>query len=365
MRIERIEATPFAIPYKEEVTFATGALSAAEHVLLRVVTAEGAVGTAEVIPRPMIYGETVASVVGALDAVVRPLLCGHEVGPGRDLQRRLRNLVANNTLRGALDIALWDAAARLAGMSCWRMLGGDRARAIELTAILGLGHPAHVVDQADRLVHEHGFRSFKLKVGIDLARDVATCRALRERFPDALIYVDANHGFTPEQATWFGRRTEELDLAWIEEPVDGTAVAGRELAARQLALPVLGDESTPDLRSAARELIAGRSDMISVKVARTGFTESAQILALCEALGSGIVVGSQGDSELGTLAGLQFSALGEPARQFPAELSYFATVLDGRLLREPLEIRDGRIRIPDGPGLGVDIDDEELQRYAA
>jgi len=365
MRILRIEATPFAIPYQREVAFATGTLRAAEHILLRVVTEEGVTGVAEVVPRPMVYGETVASVLGALETVVRPLLCGQDVGPGYDLQQRLRNLVANNTLRGALDLALWDAAGRRAGLPCWAMMGGDGAPdGVEVTAMLGLGTPESVVDEAVALAERHGFRSFKLKVGLDVRKDVEVCAAMRAAFSDALVYVDANHGLAPGDAIWFAERVRDLDLAWIEEPADARAVVGRDRVARSLSQLQLADESAPDACSAARELLAGRADLVSVKVARTGLTESHQILALCDALGGGVVIGTQGDSELGTAAGLQFAALSESARRRPAELTYFATVLAGGVLASPLAIEDGRMRVPAGPGLGVELDEEEIARHA-
>lgn len=366
MKIDRIDAVPFTIPYRREVRFATGSLSAADHVLLRVMDSDGAIGSAEVIPRPMIYGETVGSVLAAVESVVRPLLCGQDVGPGHDLRHRLVNLVGNNTLKGGLDIALWDLLARRYGVPCWQVLGGDGGSSgVAVTAILGVGEPAKVVDEATGLAESHGFRSFKIKVGMAVERDVATCVAMRAAFPHAVLYVDANHGFSSQQAMAFTARVEELDLAWVEEPVDGAGVAGRRRVVESSRRPVLGDESVPDARSVARELTAGRCDMVSIKIARTGFTESAQILGVCAALGCDAVLGSQGDSELGTLASLQFAGVSPAIRIHPAELSYFATALSGGLLTEPLVIRDGRMSVPAGPGIGGEIDEGALCAYAS
>jgi L-alanine-DL-glutamate epimerase-like enolase superfamily enzyme len=364
MKIERIDATHFTIPYKKEVRFATGALSAADHVLLRVTTTDGVVGTAELIPRPMIYGDTVSSALGAIESIVRPLLVGRSVGPGHDLRQRLKNLAGNYTVKGALDIALWDAAARTFGVPCWQLLGGDGGE-IQVTCMLGLGSPEEVVEEANEMVAAYGVSSFKVKVGLDVRQDIAVCAAMREAFPEALINVDANHGYNFTDAVMFGRAAMELHIAWIEEPSDGLAVAGRERVVRAAGPPIMSDESTPDVKSVAREIIAKRTDLISVKVARTGLTESSQILGICDALGTGVVIGNQGDSDLGTLASLQFGGLSETARERPGELTYFLTALGGHLLEEPPEVRGGRIAIPTAPGLGGEIDEEQFKHYAA
>src|SRR5919198_4002765 len=106
MQITRVEAIPFCIPYHEPIHFATGVLTSAEHVLVRVHTDEGIVGQAEAPARPMIYGESQASIVSAIKLWFEPVLLGLDPFQVEGANKRIRWVVANDTAKGALDLAL-------------------------------------------------------------------------------------------------------------------------------------------------------------------------------------------------------------------------------------------------------------------
>lgn len=362
MKITSVEAIPFNIPYYEAVHFATGVLTAAEHVLIRVRTDEGLVGQAEAPSRPMIYGESQASIVAAIKLWFEPALVGLDPFEVERANQRSRSVLANHTTKGALDMALHDLIGQAVGQPCYRLLGGWTNR-LTATHILGLGPPARIAEEALAARERHGFRAFKLKVGKDPARDVAMCRAVREAVgPEVTLYADANHGYAAEQAVRALRAMVEYDIAWVEEPSPAEDRTGRRMVARSAAMPVLGDESCTTLAEVARELTDETCRIVSIKVARTGFATSTRILGLCEGLGARALMGSQGDSMIGTLCTLAFGAAHETTASMPAELSYFLGLKDD-LLAEPLTIRDGTLTVPERPGLGIAIDEEKLARY--
>lgn len=360
--IEAIECVPFRIPLRRAVEFATGALGAAEHVLVRVRDSDGAVGTAEAIPRPMIHGETMGSVLAAVESEIAPAVVGTDLWASAQRHRRLASLIGNHTAKAAVELALHDLLGQVLGVSCWRLLGAYAPK-VRLSAILGHGEPAAVADEALAHSSEHGITAFKLKTGVDVGRDIATCARVREAVgPDAFLWVDANHGYDLLDALAFDRGVRDLGLAWTEEPTPADRPLERARVVGEGALTVLADESCPTPGDVAREVLAGRCGAVSLKVGRSGYLDADRIRGLCESLGVAILAGSQGESSVGTLSCLAYAGAHESTVHHPSELSYFLK-LDGSLLAEDLAVVDGHLEVPDRPGAGIVVSDEQLARF--
>jgi L-alanine-DL-glutamate epimerase-like enolase superfamily enzyme len=361
MKITRIEAIPFAIPMRHVVKFATGQLARIEHVLVRIETDQGLVGCAEAPARPMVYGESTQSIVAAIQNWFGPALEGLDPFAIEQVWARLDRVEHNPTAKGAIDIALYDIIGQAAGVPCWRLLGGWGNR-VRLSHILGLGSPEEVAEQALTLRAEHGFTAFKLKAGLDPAGDTAMVRAVRRALGDAfLLHVDVNHGYASHVALRTVPEWEASGIAWVEEPCPGHDQRGRALIARATRLPLMADESCITPSAVAAEIRHGACRFMSVKTARTGFTLSRRILALCGEDGMATVIGSQGDSDFGALASAHFCAAHRQTAIWPGELSFFLDMTEG-LLAEPLVIHDGHLVLSDRPGLGITIDEARLAR---
>ena len=148
----------------------------------------------------------------------------------------------------------------------------------------------------------------------------------------------------------------------IEEPISVDDRAGRLRLADRWPVPVMGDESCISLVHVARALDEGAVRAVSVKTARTGFTESRRILDHCIARSTPVVVGSQYEGRGGGAATVAFGAAFAATAGQAAELTNFLDLTDDIVVRPP-EIRDGRASVSGAPGLGVEIDEERLQRY--
>jgi L-alanine-DL-glutamate epimerase-like enolase superfamily enzyme len=359
-RIDRIEVTPFAIPLTTTVKFATGSLSAAEHLLVTVHTESGVTGTAEAIPRPMIYGETTVSIAFAIENLIASALTGMSIFDTAQFEHRLRHLAGNVAAQSSVEIAIFDAIGNALGVSSHSLLGGF-APDVRCTAILGSGSPEVVIGEADELKETLGITSLKVKVGLDLAADIELVTRVREHAPDALIYVDANHGFSAAEAVRFVRATEGM-LDWIEEPCAADEVLGRASVVAASTVPILGDESCITTREVVNEVLGARSTMIGLKLQRTGITQSQRIREFCTALGVPILVASQGDSGIGTRVSASFAAAQGSTATQPAELAYFLH-LENDLLAHPPLIENGRLAVGDEPGFGITIDADKLTHY--
>ncbi|MBP8536663.1 mandelate racemase/muconate lactonizing enzyme family protein [Streptomyces sp. MK37H] len=363
MKITRIETIPYAIPYLKPLRFASGEVHTAEHVLVRVHTDEGLVGTADAPPRPFTYGETQTSVIGVIERIFAPQLTGMDVLARERVHARLHRTVGNPAAKAAIDVALWDIAGQALGQPVTRLLGGytDRMRVAHM---LGFDTPERMADEAERMRDTYGITTFKVKVGRRPVRlDLDVCRALRAALgDDAELYVDGNRGWTAQEAAAALRELGTIGITLAEELCPADDVLGRQWLVRGSPVPFVADESATTPAEVTRSLLDGAATAISIKVARTGFSHSQRVLFQCDGMGAPVVMGNQIDGQLGTVCTVAFGAAHASSCARPGELSNFLDMSDD-LLTEPLDITDGTLAIRNLPGLGVSIDPDRLDRY--
>lgn len=362
MKIVAVEAIPYAIPYRKPLRFASGEVLAAEHVLVRVHTDAGLVGTADAPPRPFTYGETQASIVAVLRDYFAPAVVGLSVLERETVHVRLNRTVGNPVAKAALDMAIWDALGQALSTSVTDLLGGYTDH-LRVAHMVGFAPPEHMVDEALRIRAEYGIDVFKVKVGRNpIDADVAACRALRAALPDAELYIDGNRGWTARDAARALRQLDDLDLTFAEELCPADDVLGRRWLVEQSRIPMFADESATRPGEVVRELLGGAATGISLKTSRTGFTTSYRLVGLCEGLGVETVMGNQIDTQIGSLCTVAFGAAFASTSRRAGELSNFLDQTDD-LLAEPLQIANGTLRVREGPGLGIRIDEDKLAHY--
>lgn len=365
MRIEQVTATPFAIPYHKPLRFASGEVHVADHVLVEVRTSDGVVGVAEAPPRPYTYGETQASIVAVIEQIFGPAVTGLHLLAREQVRERVQRTIGNPTAKAALDLALWDAWGKTVKTPVHALLGGH-TDSLAVSHMVGFDSPQATVDEACRLRGELGIRSFKVKVGRrPVDEDVAVCRALREQLgPEVELYLDGNRGWSAGESADVLRRLDGVGLARVEELCPADDVLGRRWLVAQCSVPFVADESATTPAEVTRELLAGAATAISIKTARTGFSDSLRVAHLAEGLGVQAVIGNQIDGQIGTACALAFGASQRSTSRHAAELSNYLDMTDD-LLTEPLAIKDGRMQVRTGPGLGIEIDRDKLEHYRA
>ncbi len=361
VRVTAVEAIPFALPYRRVPAFASGSVTTADNVLVRVHSDSGLVGQAEAQPRPYTYGETQTSIVDAVSGRLGDALAGIDPLRVELVAERCAGVAGNRVARGAVDLAVWDLVGQILGCPCHTLLGGF-ADDVAAAHMVSFAEPAAMADEAIAVNERLGVKSFKVKVGRAPELDAAAVRAIREAVPDADLYVDANRGWSYKDAVRAGDELVELGVRAIEEPISIEDRAGRLRLADRWDVPLVGDESCVSLAHVDRALEEGAVRMVSVKTARTGFTESRRILDLCLARNVPVVVGSQYEGALGATTTVAFAAAFAVTAGQPAEVTNFLDLADDLVVAAP-EVRAGRAAVPTAPGLGVEIDEERLQRY--
>ena len=360
-RITAVEAIPFAVPYRRPAGFASGTVTTADNVLVRIHTDAGLVGQAEAQPRPYTYGETQVSIVHTVRTALADLILGLDPLRTEVVAERCGRIAGNQTARGAVDLAVWDLVGQILGRPCHTLLGGF-APDVAAAHMVSFDEPAAMAEEAVAVHERVGVTTFKVKVGRAPELDVAATRAIRDALPGASLYVDANRGWSYADALRVAPELVALGVRAIEEPISVDDRAGRRRLAERWPVPLAGDESCISLAHVDRALEEGAVRCVSIKTARTGFTESRRILDLCLARSTPALVGSQYEGAMGAFATIAFAAAFAATAGRPAELTNFLDLADDLVVGPP-EIRDGRAAAPDAAGIGVEIDEERLQRY--
>jgi len=359
--IVAVEAIPVRLPMRRPGVFASGRIDVAENVLVRVRSESGLCGQAEAQARPYTYGGGQASIVAAVRDELGPRLIGRSALRTESLYELAAVPGADRVARGALDVAVWDLAGLLLGQPTQRLLGGY-ATEVPVAHMVSLADPGVMAEEALE-AHEHfGVTTFKVKVGREPDLDVAAVAAVREALPDAELYVDANRGWSVEQALLAIPRLVELGVRAIEEPTDVDDTEGRLRIAAASPVPLAGDESCTSLAAVAAARDEGAIGQVSVKAARTGFTESRRIAAFCTGSDLAVVVGSQYEGALGAFASVALATALAATSARPAEITNFAD-LASDLVAEGPQIAGGFASAAQAPGLGVVVDEDALGHH--
>jgi D-galactarolactone cycloisomerase len=276
-----------------------------------------------------------------------------------------------------IDIALWDIKGKHFGVPVHRLLGGPLR--IEVPAYAtGLyrrktGDPLlYLAEEAAAYVAE-GFRAVKLKVGFGVEEDAAATRAVRAAIgPDAGLMVDANHAFDATAAIRLGKMIEPHDIGWFEEPVPPEDLAGYRAVKAALSIPIAGGECE-FTRFGFRDMLVSRAvDIVQPDTcAAGGISECKKIADMSEAFGVRYNPHVWGTG-IAIAASLQLLAVlpsHTPTSFSPVEpmLEFDRTEHPIRqaILTQPIEHVRGVVRVPDGPGLGIEIDRNAIARFAS
>ncbi len=276
-----------------------------------------------------------------------------------------------------IDIALWDIKGRHFGVPVHQLLGGALRDEVAAYAT-GLyrrrsGNPAaYLAEEAAGYVAE-GFSAVKLKVGFGVEEDAEMTRAVREAIgPGTALMVDANHAYDAVAAIRLGRLIEPYDIGWFEEPVPPEDVAGYRAVKAALTIPIAGGECE-FTRFGFRDLFVAHALDIAQPdtCAAGGLSQCKKIADMSEAFGIRYNPHVWGTG-VAIAASLQLLAVLPP--HTPLSLKPLEPMLEfdrtehpirQAILTQPIEHERGVVRVPDGPGLGIEIDRKALARFAA
>jgi L-Ala-D/L-Glu epimerase len=359
-KITRIEVYRLNIPLKAPVTIAIGTISEARNILIKIITEDGTYGLGEGAPFWMIVGETQDSCLATARDFAR-LLLGHYVWDIEGNLRLLENYLTRNfTCKSAFDMALYDAAAKYAGMPLYRFLGGIK-RIITTDETIYLGTPETMAEDALG-IRERGATAIKVKLGKDPTEDIERIRSIREAIGKGLpLRVDANQGWDYVSAMKVLKAIEPFQVEYCEQPVKHWDLDGLARVRFNSPIPICADESLFTHIDALQLVHKQAVDYFNIKLSKSGGIHTAlKINAIAEAAGIPCMIGCMSESRLGITANAHLAAA-RPNIVFYDLDSPFEHALDpvigGAAYRDYYHLD-----LPDNPGHGADVEENFLRK---
>jgi muconate cycloisomerase len=336
------------------------------YVVVRLHTDADLVGLGEATVGPRWDGETAGSCLTALEEFFAPTLLGTDPLDRTAARARMDDeLKLNPFAKAAVEMALWDLAGKATGLPVYRLLGGAVRRRVPIKMVVPAFPVADAVRLAERFLAD-GVRCLKVKVGLDVKTDVERVRAVcRLAGPGVPVGIDANGGWSVADARRALRELEPEGLLFAEQPVPPGDPATLAEVRRSTSVPVMADESVFTLTDAWTVCRAGAADILSVYPGKNGgIAASLEIAAVARAAGLACHMGSNLELGVGTAAMLHLAAACPEIRseRYPSDI-LGPLYHDADLLAEPLTLGPVEAVVPDGPGLGVELDDKALARF--
>jgi len=350
VQIDLMEILPFTLQRKEAFTIARSSSSVSEVVFLAVHSGRR-VGHGCAAPTE-VTRETVHSVRNTLTSFARGLP-GVDFERPSDLQERMDKLAANQpSARAALDIALYDLAAQVAGVPLYTYLGGRRDR-MPTDMTIGIMDQEPAVDQARRWV-EVGFRALKIKVGRDWRADVKRVKAIRDAVGKSVeLRVDGNQGYSWKDALSFARAFRTEEVAFFEQPVPVNDWEGMRALAESSPIPIMADEMALTAEDVKKLRWSNAARAVNLKLMKHGgIGRAMDVNTICESAGYPTMVGCMGEPQLSIAAGLHFALSQKNVRWLDLD-SHFKFSSDPT---SGLMFENGEIVAPSEPGLGIHVE---------
>ncbi len=362
LTIDGADLYPVHLPYPKTVQWAGHAEDGADYLVLALKTKDGHTGVAEGSVKINWAGATLASLTAVLEEVFLPRLAGVDAGDEVAVRRILTRIPEHSLAKALIDIACWDLRAQAAGQALWRLWGGDSTVAVSWTVTRD--EPGAMATDAAQKVEQFGFRTLKVKGGQGMDTDFKVLAEIRRAVGDNVtIYVDANRAYGADEVAEYTTGLRDYGVVAAEDPCSFRPDASFASLQRTAAMPLLIDHNCRNF-DAAFLFIGQGAEALSVKLGKSGLSESREIIAFAAERGVHCHMGFLGESTLGALASLQLAAaVPQAARWLPSENSFFLIFAD-EFITQPLVVTDGAVTLPDTPSLGALVDWDKVRAFA-
>lgn len=366
LKIERIEIFGVAVPLIGEYKNAYRSKSIQKSAVVRITASGGAVGLGNVDPSPGYSKESIEDSLRVLETRLAPMAIGMDPTNVHLVLEKIAAAIPEFLdAKAAIEMACVDLAARIAGMPVHAYLGGAVKDRLLFNAWIGILPPEEAVKETLQWQGK-GFRSAKIKVGGGIEADRDRVTAVRDAVgPEFQLRIDANAGYDADTSIELAKMVAPCKLQLFEQPVPANDIAGMARVRREanaVGVPIMADESVLDHASLVRIVKMDAADMVKVKVMKQGgFLNTRRMIATAEAAGIRCVVGHGFGLGINTMAEIMLAATSRNVIDGLECVGPLKTSDD--IVTRKLDISSGSLPLPDGPGLGVTLDESRLEKY--
>ena len=364
LQIERVEVFGVAMPLIGTFTSAGISKQATKCVVVRLTASDGTVGISSIEPSAVTKSPgTAAELAVAIRDRIAPAVIGQDPTNINRLIELLDGLTPTQRGAGAaVEMACVELASRIQGVPLYTYLGGAIQTDMQFNGWIGELSPEEAAAEARRWL-KAGFRSAKIKVGSGVEADRDRVAAVREAVGSAMkLRIDANLQYDADTSLKLCRMVKQFDLQLFEQPAHLRDLAGLARVRREGGIPVMADESVSDHASLIEIIKADAADFVKFGIKQAGgILRASRMLATAEAAGLPVVIGHGFGLDPSTLAEIMLAASSNnvlPGLECVGPLKVIDTIATTRL-----DISSGSMPLPDGPGLGISLDENKLEKY--
>jgi O-succinylbenzoate synthase len=359
MRIERIEIRHTKMDLVSPFTTSMGTEYDEEHIMVRI-DAEGVTGWGESVAEgtPFYSYETVTTAWHIMQDFLIPAIIGKDLKDVSEALALYEKVRGHMMAKAGIESALWDAFAKIKGVSLSKMLGGTREK-IDVGVSIGIqSSESELLKKIEGYLGE-GYKRIKIK--ISPGHDMQYVKAVRREFPDILFQVDANSAYTLSDIDLF-KMMDDFNLLLIEQPLGYEDIYDHSKLQRELKTAICLDESIHSLDDTRAAIELNSCKIINIKPGRVGgFTESKLIHDFCQTMNVPVWHGGMLESGIGRAGNVALASL--PNFTLPGDISaskryYKEDIVDPEFVVN----QDGTMDVPKGPGIGVNVNEKALEK---
>ena len=364
--VERLETVLVDLPTIRPHKLSVATMNGQTLMLVRVHCSDGTVGVGEgtTIGGLAYGGESPESMKLAIDTYFAPVMVGQDATRIQALMARIGRMVKDNRFaKSAVETALLDAHGKRTGLTVSDLLGGRRRDSLPVAWTLASGNTQADIAEAEAMLAQRRHNVFKLKIGARGVRDdAAHVAAIKQALGDrAAVRVDVNMAWNETDAAWGMAALADAGCELVEQPVAQAAALGRLV--RRFPVALMADESLTGPDSAFELARVHAADVFAIKIEQSGGLFAAQrVAAIADAAGIGLYGGTMLEGGVGTIASAQLFATFANL-QWGTEL-FGPLLLTEEILATPLDYHDFELHLPQGPGLGIALDEDRVAFFA-
>jgi len=368
MKITKVEIIPVDIPRTKVLTLARygnlGQGGKFEFVLTRIHTDEGITGVGEVPPLPPLSPESQPVIVDVQKKWLVPGLLGMDPFETEAIWEKMDFIAPTYSMaKAAIDMALWDIMGKSLDMPVHRLMGGSKPEKIPNVGLIGIDEPEVVADVAEEFVKE-GYGGIRLKIAPGY--DVDCVASVRDAIGEGVdLRVDCNQGYRTPEAIKMIRNIEPYDIEFVEQPTIWWDFNGMAEVAGSVDTPIMAHESMYLLSDVKNLIDAGAFGVLGLKTYRPwgGLTGARRLLEMARVMNIPCMFHDDLELSVSLAAATQIITAYKNVITHKCELSGYPEWMGDDVTTESVRFEKGYVHVPEGPGLGVELDEDKVEKY--
>ena len=360
LQLERIELKEIVLPLKSPFETSFGRTTQRRILIVRVFDKSGASGYGECVAAegPFYNHETIDTAWLITARYIGPLLTRARVETAVEVDAALATIRGNQMAKAGVEAAVWDLEAKIANRPLWQHLGGVRE---EINCGVSIGLQETTETLIDKVAYELDSGYQRIKIKIKPGRDVQLVEAIRARFPDITLSVDANSAYSLNGDLSVVKQLDEFNLLMIEQPLAPGDLVDHAKLQRAIRTPICLDESIVSLADTRHAFELGSCRIVNIKLGRVGgHTQVRLIQAFACGLGIPVWCGGMLEAGIGRAHNMALSTL--PGFTLPGDVSASGRYWEEDIIEPPVTVSPrGTIKAPRTPGIGYEVNEARIE----